>query len=153
MNLDVNVFDRRLIKRLFYYFFTFNFLVALISILLQVNPPGFIPGRMFIVENSTLLFVILLFITAAVSLNNKRQLNRLHKLKRTEHQFAAYERYYRLKLIWNSFSVFVSGLLLVLTNKYWFFYLLLLEMFLSFAFYPTQKLIQTDLKNADIVVT
>ena len=153
MNLEVRVFDTKLMKRLFYSFVSYNILAALISSWLHFIRISYVPGKSFMIENSKVIFTVLLVITFAFTMDLRRRIKKIRQLSEMENQFRVYEQYYRRRLIWNCFSVSLSGLFLVLTHRDWFFYLLLLEVVMSFSAYPSKQLIQTELKDREILVS
>ncbi|HTE24046.1 hypothetical protein [Flavitalea sp.] len=151
MSLSLPVFELRNVKRFFYYFLAFNALVSIVSIIIKALFTFNIPGDNLITNNTWPILIILLVASYAVGWKSKKELKTVLKTSDIEVQFVKYETYYKRKLVWNAFSIVVSAVFFLVTNKYLFFYILITQMILSIAFYPRNKLISTELKNAEIV--
>lgn len=153
MNLELPVFERSTLKRAFYYFLAFNVIVCAVSILLVAINSDNIPGKSFVIKNTWLIMGALLFLTYAFTLKSKKELKTVIEVDNFKDLVSKYESYYKKKLIWNGFSIVVSALFFVMTNKNLFFYILIIQLILSMALFPTKKLVRKELNNNEIIFT
>jgi hypothetical protein len=153
MNLDIPVFDTKGLKRYFYYFFTVNIIIVATSILLTALSYSSISHSVINRVNNWILFLILFAGAYIFSARSKKELKSINATEDFVQKFAMYEKYYKKKLIWNSFSLATSSIFFLLTNKNYFFYILIIQLVLSLVFYPSKKLLSKELQNNDIVFT
>lgn len=93
----------------------------------------------------------LMLLTFTFTAKSKKELKGVLHTTDFKEQVLKYESYYKGKLLWNGFSIFVSGLLFAMTQKNLFFYILLIQLLLSGAFYPAKKQIIKELQNPEII--
>lgn len=153
MSLDLPVFETSNLKKAFYYFLAFNFLVFLGSMLLAALTGNHIPGKAFIMNNTWLIMLALMLLSFAFTAKSKKELGAVLNTPDYTQQFLKYETYYKRKLVWNASSLVISGFFFVLTSKNLFFYFLVIQLVLSLAFYPRKKMISQELNNPEIVFT
>lgn len=152
MDLDIPVFDTKGVKRSFYYFFAFN---AILTATVVIGTVVFdISFQSYLQRINTWVVFLLLFAgTFYFSQKGKKELNAILETTDIPKKFARYESYYKQKLIWNSFSLVTASILLLLSSKKYFLYLLLLQLVLSWIFYPGKKLLTKELQVEGIVFT
>lgn len=153
MSLDFPVFETSNLKKAFYYFLAFNILVFLGSILLTTVAGSHIPGRAFVMGNTWIIMLALLLLSFVFTAQSRKELKAVLAIADYREQFLKYETYYKRKLIWNAFSIVVSGLFFAITSRNLFFYFLVIQVVLSLAFYPRKALIGQELNNNEIVFT
>jgi membrane protease YdiL (CAAX protease family) len=151
MNLELPVFERSTVKRTFYYFLAFNVIVCAVSILLAAISSDNIPGKRFVTNNTWSIMGALLFLTYAFTSKSKKELIKVLDTSDFKELISRYESYYKKKLIWNGFSIVISALFFVMNNKNLFFYILIIQLLLSMAFFPTKGLVRKELNNNDII--
>jgi hypothetical protein len=151
MSLGVPVFNLSNMKRSFYYFLTYCILFTIVALLLNLVFKSVINHSLFNRINSWVLFFILLagaFLTSAV---DKREYKAIMETSDIETRFTAYEKYYKRKMFWNAISFAITAILYLGTGKNIFLYIMLIQLFMSFTFYPGKKFISTIFKGQDAV--
>ncbi|MEO6547393.1 MAG: hypothetical protein ABIN94_05315 [Ferruginibacter sp.] len=149
MALFHTVFDMQKLKRLFYYFLVIIILLSAVSVamveLFNRSDLAFMKG----VSNSWILFVFLFAIAYTQGQISKKGLADLRRFNDSEGLFDKYLRYYKGFFL-NCLPIVTTCALFVLTYKNLFFYLLLIEVLFSFAFFPRQAQILKELPDRDI---
>lgn len=153
MSLDFPVFELSNLKKAFYYFIAFNILVFMGSVFLTAVTDSRIPGRAFVTGNTWIIMFALLILSFVFTAQSRKELKAVLAIPDYREQFVKYETYYKRKLIWNAFSIVVSGLFFVMTSRNIFFYFLIIQVVLSLAFYPRKRMISEELNNPEIVFT
>jgi hypothetical protein len=151
MSLGVPVFNLANLKRSYYYFLACNIALTIGGLLLNLVFNSLINHSLFNRINSWVLFFILLagaFLTSAV---DKKEYKAIMNTADLETRFAAYEKYYKRKMFWNAISFAITAILYVGTGKNIFLYIMLIQLFMSFTFYPGKKFISTVFKDQDAV--
>jgi len=153
MELDIPVFDTKPLKRYFFYFLGFNIILVVIVIVLTGLFNTMIDRSILGRINTWYIFFILLSGSFMYSAKSKRELKAINQLEDFTQKFIGYEKYYKKRLIWNAFSLLTCGIFFILTNKNYFFYMLLLQLVLSLLFYPRKSLLSKELENTEILFT
>lgn len=151
MSLGVPVFNLSNLKRSYYYFLAFNVLATIIALLLNLVFKSLIDHAFFNRINSWVLFFILLagaFLTSAV---DKKEYKAIMETADLETRFAAYEKYYKRKMFWNAITFAITAILYVGTGKNIFLYIMLIQLAMSFTFYPGKKFISIIFKDQEAV--
>jgi len=151
MSLGVPVFNLSNLKRSYYYFLGFNILATIVALLLNLVFRSLIDHSLFNRVNSWVLFFILLagaFLTSAV---DKKEYKAIMDTADLETRFAAYEKYYKRKMFWNALSFAITAILYVGTGKNIFLYIMLIQLAMSFTFFPGKKFISTIFKDQETV--
>lgn len=151
MSLGVPVFNLTSLKRSFYYFLAFNIVFTVGSLLLNLVFNSLINHSLFNRINSWVLFFILLagaFLTSAV---DKKEYKTIMETADLEARFTAYEKYYKRKMFWNAITFAITAILYVGTGKNIFLYIMLIQLAMSFTFFPGKKFMSTIFKDQDAV--
>jgi hypothetical protein len=147
MELDLPVFERRNVKRIFYYFLAFNFAVSILTILLVALTSDNIPGNVFVSNNYMPIMVCLVLFSYIFTSKSKKDLKTILNTPDFNNQVVKYESYYRKKIFLSGASLVITAFLFIMTTKNIFFYILIFQLLLSFVFFPTKKLISKALNN------
>src|ERR1700754_3555589 len=124
MTLDVPVFDRKNVKRYFYYFLAFNIIISLASVLTvgllgaRKNP------QFFNSTNSWILIGVYFLVTSWFNRRSKKQLVAIQQTQDYVLKFTQYENYYRKKLLFSSSAVLLTIALWVSDKSNFFLYFL-----------------------------
>jgi hypothetical protein len=153
MNLDLPVFDLRNLKRSFYYFLACNLILGIIGILFKGSLSTLVdPGTA--TRYTTWIIFFLLFIPTFIYSNwSKKVIRKIIALTDFSVQFEKYEQFFKKRLLWNTLSVLISVAFLLIINKNSFFYILIIQSFLSVLFFPSKRVISRELNNTEIVFT
>lgn len=150
MSLDVPVFDRKNLKRAFFYFIASNsLLTGACAILSSLTEPLF-DRRLLDRTTVWILIGTIFFITLIYSSKRKKEIQSIVQIDDYDEQFRLYERYYIKKYIWNGFSLFLTAAFFVISNKDLFFYMLLIQLGFSLLLYPYKRVLSNELKNDEI---
>jgi hypothetical protein len=150
--MDIPVFDLKNLRRYFYNFLIFCILIALAStaLMFAVNLQSLqLWGRI----NTWYIIIPLVAVNYLYGVSSKKELNKIIEITDYEEKFRKYETRFVKRLIWNAFSLVVTGVLLIITQKNIFLYILILQMVLLPLFYPRRAIIAKELKNEEIVFT
>lgn len=150
MSLDVPVFDRKNLKKAYYYFIAANTLIIAASILLSGMTEPFFDRRLLDPTTVWILIGTIFFITLIYSSKRKKELKSILEINDYDEQFRLYEKYYIKKCIWNAFSLFITGAFFVITSKNLFLYMLLIQMGFSLLLYPYKRYLSIELRNQEI---
>jgi ABC-type Mn2+/Zn2+ transport system permease subunit len=150
MSLDVPVFDRKNLKKAYYYFIASNALITGACAVLSGITLPFFDRRLLDRTTVWILIGTIFFITLIYSSKRKKELKSILEIDDYDEQFRLYERYYIKKYIWNAFSLFLTGAFFVITNKNLFFYMLLIQLGFSLLLYPYKRLLSIELRNTEI---
>jgi len=153
MSLDIPVFNTKGLRKAFYIFLGFNIVITVGSIVLKSTLDRVINHSLLGGINLWILLLVLLAGSFLFSFLSKRELTSILAIDNHEQQFTEYENYYKKKLIWNAVSVVLSAAFYLFTSKNYFLYLLLLQVVLSFSFYPSKTLLSRELKKDNIEFT
>jgi hypothetical protein len=69
-----------------------------------------------------------------------------------ETRFAAYEKFYKRKMLWNAISFAITSILYVGTAKNIFLYIMLIQLFTCLTFFPGKRFISTIIKGHEAVI-
>ncbi|MBO9203352.1 MULTISPECIES: hypothetical protein [Niastella] len=153
MSLDLPVFDLRNLKRSFYYFLVCNLITCLIGILFR-GSLGALVGHGAVTRYTTWIIFFLLLIPSYIYSNwSKKEIRKIIAITDFNVQFEKYEQFFKKRLLWNTLSVVISAAFLLIINKNSFFYILIIQSFLSALFWPSKRVISRELNNNDIVFT
>lgn len=153
MNTDLPVFNLQPLNRSFYYFLITNLIIAFVSIFIIPSLIDIDKIRLLDKVNTWILFIVLFGISFLSGYRNKTALKKILETQNPDDQFRMYESFFKGRLIWNSFSFGLSGLLFILTMKNVFFYILIIQLLLSIVFYPRKAVISKELNNNEIIYT
>jgi hypothetical protein len=150
MSLDVPVFDRKNLKKAYYYFIASNMLITAGSIVFSGFTEPFFDRRLLDRTTIWILIGVIFFTTLTYSSKRKKELKAILQVNDYDEQFRLYEKYYIKKYIWNAFSLFLTGVFFVITNKDLFLYMLFIQLAFSLLLYPYKRLLSTELRNTEI---
>jgi hypothetical protein len=150
MSLDVPVFDRKNLKKAYYYFIASNCLITAGSIVFAGMTEPFFDRRLLDRTTIWILMGVIFFTTLTYSSRRKKELRTILQVNDYDEQFRLFEKYYIKKYIWNAFSLFLTGVFYVITNKDLFFYMLLIQLAFSLLLYPYKRLLSIELRNPEI---
>jgi hypothetical protein len=151
MSLGVPVFNLKGLKRSYYYFLSFNLICTIGALLLNLVFKSLIDHSFFNRINSWILFFILLAGAFLTSYVDKKEYKTIMDTAEIEERFAAYEKYYKRKMLWNAITFAITAILYVGTGKNIFVYILLIQLVMSVMFYPGKKFMSTILHDQDAV--
>lgn len=150
MSLGVPVFDRKNLKKAYYYFIAANVLITIASFVV-VGITGDLIDRTLLDRGTTWILIgVIFFITMIYSAQRRKELKAILEIGDYDEQFLRYEKYYIKKYVWNAFSLFLTGVFFVITNKNLFFYMLLIQLGFSLLLYPYKRLLSIELRNTEI---
>lgn len=98
----------------------------------------------------SILFVMVVFAFVHSSFTKSR-LRKLSLIENFEERVAAYEKLYRLRIIWFLFSSLVSCGLAVFSGRTLFCYYAMFDIVISLGYYPNLTLFKKELNNEDII--
>jgi hypothetical protein len=150
MNLDVPVFDRKNLKKAYYYFIASNVLITAASFVLSGMTQPFFDRRLLDRTTIWILIGTIFIITLIYSSKRKKELKKILEINDYDEQFRLYERYYIKKYIWNAFSLFLTGAFFVITAKNLFLYMLLIQLGFSALLFPHKRILSIELRNQEI---
>ena len=152
-NLDLPVFNLKVLKQYFYYFVAALLLITATSFLLT----GLIQHTQWYGAlqkiNTWMLFLVLIAASFWYTSRSKAELKKINETGDMEAKFRKYESFYKKRLIYNAVSVGFSGLLFIITQKNVFFYIIIFQLLLSFLMYPRRQTIARELQNDNIIFT
>lgn len=151
MSLGVPVFNLKELKRAYYYFLAFNIIATVVTLLLNLVFTSLIDHSLFNRINSWVLFFILLAGAFLTSYVDKKEYKTIMETADLETRFAAYEKYYKRKMFWNAITFAITAILYVGTGKNIFLYIMLIQLAMSFSFYPGKKFMSTIFKDQEAV--
>lgn len=151
MSLGVPVINLSNMKRSYYYFLASTISLTIGSLLLNLVFKSLINHSLFNRINSWVLFFILLAGAFLTSYVDKKEYKTIMEMADLETRFTAYEKYYKRKMFWNAISFAITAILYVGTGKNIFLYIMLIQLFMSFTFFPGKKFISTIFKDQDAV--
>jgi hypothetical protein len=151
MSLGVPVINLSNMKRSYYCFLASTISLTIGSLLLNLVFKSLINHSLFNRINSWVLFFILLAGAFLTSYVDKKEYKTIMEMADPETRFAAYEKYYKRKMFWNAISFAITAILYVGTAKNIFLYIMLIQLFMSFTFFPGKKFISTIFKDQDAV--
>lgn len=151
MELNVPVFNLRLLKRHFYTFLIISICFAFASILISLYIPVLVPEAVVKAVKSWGLFLLLLTLSFLYSRLQKKELKKILHTEDTDQVFPLYGRYYKNKLIWGAFSQLLLNAFWLITHAKFMFYIILIQLILGLMFYPSRRVITKELKNMEIV--
>ena len=153
MNLDLPVFDLRNLKRSFYYFLACNLILGIVGIIFKGALSSLVSHDTITRYTTWILFFMLLIPSFIYSNWSKKEIKKIITISDFSVQFEKYEQFFKKRLLWNTLSVVISVAFLLIMNKISFFYILIIQSFLSLLFFPSKRVISRELNNNDIVFT
>lgn len=150
MNLDAPIFDRRNLKRAYYYFIAVSVLITLGCIAVVGMTDRFFDRRLLDRTTSWILIGVIFLVTLIYSSQRRKELQMILQIDIYEEQFRMYERYYIKKFVWAAFSLLLNGIFFIITNANLFFYMLLIQLGFSLLMFPAKRILSSELRNKDI---
>jgi hypothetical protein len=151
MELNVPVFNLRLLKRHFYTFLLISVCFAFVSILIHIYIQVQVPETVVKAVKSWGLFLLLLILSFLYSRLQKKELKKILHTEDSDQKFLLYERFYKNKLIWVIFSQCLLNACWLITHTKFLFYFILIQLILGLVFYPSRRVISKELKDMEIV--
>ena len=155
MSLDLPVFDTKNLKRSYYTFLAVTLVLAVATIVCDIFAKSLIGKPLLLGDRSIRWMLIAISLGASFYFGNKskKELKLVQETENWDQKFEMYERYYKRKLIWNTFSLVLTCAFLLGSNSRIFLYLLIFQALISLVFYPGKLLLTKELKTQDIIVT
>lgn len=97
------------------------------------------------------MFVMLL-LAVFHSQYQRKQLRRLNAIEDFELRVEAYEKFYRLRMLWFLLSCLVSCFLTIVTGQKLFLYFAVLDILLALPHYPKLSMFKRELNNDEIML-
>ena len=150
-NLDLYTVDIKKYKSVFYICLVTNIVCTAFSFLLAAN--GFRLLSNFYPDTRLTLSILFMMVVFAFlhSSFTRSRLRKLSLIESFEERVAAYEKLYRLRIIWFLFSGFVSCALAVLSGRTLFCYYAMFDIVISLSYYPNLILFKKELNNEEII--
>ncbi|MFD2920930.1 hypothetical protein ACFS6H_14495 [Terrimonas rubra] len=151
--MDIPVFDLKSLKKYFTGFFVVSVIIAVLSYVAVIFVVSGEAGPKLRQINTWYLTIPLFVWTYVQSLNSKTALNEILETTDYEQRFKKYEAHYKKRLGWNLVSIALTGVFLIITQKNFVLYFMILQLVLTSAFYPRKAIIAKELKDDTIVFT
>lgn len=153
MEINLPVFDLRNMKRHFFIFLVVNLGICVAAVFLIGFFSTALYPNLFKGAQSWILLALLFAISVIYGSKAKKELKVILDTALYEEKFRKFEIYYKKRVVWNTFSLFLTCCFFVLTNRNFLFYFLIAQMILTLIHYPSRRLIRRVLKSDDIVFT
>jgi hypothetical protein len=136
------VFSLKAMKRAFYIFITVNIIIAVTAIVMFALFDPMINTSLKDVNPWYFLIMFVAF-TIINFLSSRKVLSFIRETADPVARFSKYEEFYKRKTIANVFGIIVTGVLCVITAKYIFLFMLIIQLIIPITLYPRKKMLAT----------